>query len=93
MEQKSIRVKIYGSEYPLKVDDERLTTDAAAGLDKMMVDLHAQLPDQAPLVLAVLSALNISEELATEKKEKQRLMEQLGNELTSMSKVLDQALQ
>jgi cell division protein ZapA (FtsZ GTPase activity inhibitor) len=89
MEQKSIRVQIYGSEYPLKVDDEQFTTQAAAELDRMMVELHSKLPDQPPLVLAVLSALNISEELALEKREKQRLIEMIDEEIASVSKLIE----
>jgi cell division protein ZapA len=92
MEPKSIRVRIYGTEYPLRVDDEQLTTKAAQHLDKMMSELHGQIPDQPPVTLAVLSALNVSEELFHEQEEKRQQSRKLEQELHSITQVLDRAI-
>ncbi|MCB2204284.1 cell division protein ZapA [bacterium] len=92
MESKSIRVRIYGSEYPLRVDDEELTTRAAGHLDKMMQDLHTQIPDQPPVTLAVLSALNVSEELFHANKDRQQLHQKVEQEIRSISSLLDRAM-
>ena len=93
MEAKSIRVRIYGTEYPLKVDDEELTTKAAQHLDRMMSDLHQQIPEQPPVTLAVLSALNVSEELFHEQEEKRQVTRKVEQELRSMTQFLDRAVQ
>lgn len=89
MEARSIRVRIYGTDYPLKVDDEDLTMRAAERLDRMMHDLHAQIPDQPPTTLAVLAALNVTEELTHEMEDKKQLTRNVEQELRSMTQLLD----
>lgn len=92
MEAKSIRLRIYGTDYPLRVDDEELTVQAAEHLDRMMHELHTQIPDQPPTTLAVLSALNVSEELTHEKQDKKQLTLKVEQELRSITQLLDGAL-
>ncbi len=92
MEAKSVRLRIYGQEYPLKVDDEELTTQSARHLDKMMSDLHAQIPDQPPVTLAVLSALNLAEDLSHEQEEKRQLLKKVEQEVRSIANLLDGAI-
>lgn len=92
MEARSIRVRIYGTDYPLKVDDENLTVRAAEQLDKMMHELHAQIPDQPPTTLAVLAALNVTEELTHEKEDSKQLTRKVEQELRSITQLLDGAL-
>ncbi len=92
MEAKSVRLKIYGTEYPLKVDDEELTVQAAEHLDRMMNELHTQIPDQPPTTLAVLSALNVSESLTHEQNEKKQLTRKVEQELRSITQLLDGVL-
>ncbi len=92
MEAKSIRVRIYGTDYPLKVDDEELTLKAAEHLDRMMHELHTQIPDQPPTTLAVLSALNVSEQLTHEQQEKKQLHRKVEQELRSITQLFDGVL-
>ncbi|MBN1447201.1 MAG: cell division protein ZapA [Bacteroidetes bacterium] len=92
MEAKSIRLRIYGTEYPLKVDDEDLTKRAAEHLDRMMHDLHTQIPDQPPVTLAVLSALNVSEELFHEQNASNQQTRKVEQEIRSITQLLDGAL-
>jgi cell division protein ZapA len=92
MEAKSIRVRIYGTDYPLRADDEDLTVRAAEHLDRMMHELHTQIPDQPPTTLAVLSALNVSEELTHEKQDKKQLARKVEQELRSITQLLDGVL-
>lgn len=87
-----MRLKIYGTEYPLKVDDEELTVQAAEHLDRMMHELHTQIPDQPPTTLAVLSALNVSESLTHEKNDKKQLTRKVEQELRSITQLLDGVL-
>ena len=92
MEARSIRVRIYGTDYPLKVDDEELTMRAAERLDRMMHDLHAHIPDQPPTTLAVLAALNVTEELTHETEEKKQLTRKVEQEIRSMTQLIDSVL-
>lgn len=89
MEAKSIRVRIYGAEYPLKVDDEQITYRAAQHIDRMMSELHTHIPDQPPVTLAVLSALNVSETLYHEQQHGKELLKNVEQELRSLSRFLD----
>lgn len=93
MDQKSIRVRIYGTEYPLRVDDEQLTYKAAQHLDRMMTEMHSQIPDQPPVTLAVLSALNVSESLFHEQNASRNVLKQAEMDIRSLSKQLDDLLE
>lgn len=66
-ELKTIKVKIFNTEYTLKVEDENLAYKVAEYVDKVMNELHNQLPYQPTLTIAVLTALNIAEELFRER--------------------------
>jgi cell division protein ZapA (FtsZ GTPase activity inhibitor) len=92
MELKSIRVRIYGSDYPLKVDDENLSHQSAEYIDKMMWDLHTKLPDQPASTLAILSALNISESMVHEQQSTNDHLQKLGSEINKISNFLDDIL-
>jgi cell division protein ZapA (FtsZ GTPase activity inhibitor) len=92
MEQKSIRVRIYGGEYNLRVDDEVLSRESADHIDKMMLDLHAKLPDQPTSTIAILSALNVAEaSLQTERQNREDL-NHLNDEVTRIAKYLDDVI-
>ncbi|MDH7514496.1 MAG: cell division protein ZapA [Bacteroidota bacterium] len=93
MEQKSIRVQIFGKEYPLRVDDEQITLQAAQRVSKMMEELHGQLPDQPPVTLAVLSALNVSEALFHEQRFTMQTLKQVEQDVSALSRMLDEALE
>jgi cell division protein ZapA len=91
-DSKSIKVKIFGSEYPLRGESEEMTKKVANYVDEMINTIHGKIPEQPPLTVAVLSALNITEELFKEREKNRILTTQLGNELSKMSEHLDQCL-
>ncbi len=66
-DKRSIRVKIFGSEYPLRGDSEEFTRSVATYVDEMINSIHAKIPEQPTLTVAVLSALNITEDLFKER--------------------------
>ncbi|HEY9188255.1 MAG TPA: cell division protein ZapA [Bacteroidota bacterium] len=85
MELKSIRVKIYGTEYPLKGEDEELMRQAAAYVDSLMQTFSEKMPQQTPSTLAVLTALNIAEELLKYKNQSKLSLEEAEREINSIS--------
>ncbi len=89
MEIKSIKVKIFGNEYPLKGESEELTIQIANYVDMMLKNIHSKISDQPPLTIAILAALNITEELFREKENKETPPNQVSEELNSMIKFLD----
>ena len=97
---KSIKVKIFGSEYPLRGESEELTKRVASYVDEMISNIHERIPEQPPLTVAVLSALNITEDLFKEQEKSHTLrvhvddeMARLTAQLDDMSGALDRCLQ
>jgi cell division protein ZapA len=89
---KSIKVKIFGSEYPLRGESEELTKKVASYVDEMINTIHEKIPEQPPLTVAVLSALNITEDLFKEREKNRAVTSHVENEVTRISEYLDQCL-
>jgi cell division protein ZapA (FtsZ GTPase activity inhibitor) len=91
-DRKSIRVKIFGSEYPLRGDNEEFTRRVASHVDTMISSIHKKIPEQPTLTVAVLSALNITEDLLKEREKSSGARIQVQNELNRLSAYLDSCL-
>jgi cell division protein ZapA len=91
-ESKSIKVKIFGSEYPLRGESEELTKKVAGYVDQMINTIHEKIPEQPPLTVAVLSALNITEDLFKEREKNRSLLTLIENEMGKINDYLDQCL-
>ncbi len=89
MDRKSVKVKIFGSEYPLRGESEEFTKKVAGYVDSMISSIHDKIPEQPPLTISVLAALNITEELLKER-EKNKMLEQ---ELTKLTNYLATSIQ
>jgi cell division protein ZapA len=89
---KSIKVKIFGSEYPLRGESEELTKKVAGYVDEMINTIHDKIPEQPPLTVAVLSALNITEDLFKEREKSKSLSTNVEQEIARMTDALDQCL-
>ncbi|MBI1805362.1 MAG: cell division protein ZapA [Ignavibacteriae bacterium] len=89
---KSIKVKIFGSEYPLRGESEELTKRVASYVDQMISTIHNKIPEQPPLTVAVLSALNITEDLFKEREKNRSLTTLVESEVARISEYLDQFL-
>lgn len=87
---KGIKVKIFGSEYPLRGESEELTKKVASYVDEMITMIHNKIPEQPPLTIAVLSALNITEDLFKEREKNRELFSSTETEIEKMSSYLDQ---
>ncbi len=89
---KSIKVKIFGFEYPLRGESEELTKRVASYVDQMINTIHNKIPEQPPLTVAVLSALNITEDLFKEREKQRLLSTHLEEEVAKMNEYLDHCL-
>ena len=92
MNGKSIKVKIFGNEYPLKGENEDLTKRVASYVDGMLMKIHDKIPEQPPLTVAVLSALNITEDLLQEREKHVLEVTHLEAEVEKLSNYLDNCL-
>lgn len=89
---KIVKVKIFDSEYTLKVEDEELAYKVAEYVDKMMRELHAKLPGHSILTIAILTALNIAEELFRERKDMGYIESEIEDLLRGLSSKVDKML-
>jgi cell division protein ZapA len=86
MELKSLRVKIYDTEYSLKGEDEELMQEAANYVDSLMNEFSSKIPKQTPSTIAVLTALNIAEEFLKFKNLNQQSCNVIKEEMDSLNK-------
>jgi cell division protein ZapA (FtsZ GTPase activity inhibitor) len=93
MDRKSVKVKIFGSEYPLRGESEEFTKKVASYVDDMLTSIHTKIPEQPPLTISVLAALNITEELLKETDKNQQLMVALETEVAKLVNYLDISIQ
>ena len=84
MELKSLRVKIYDTEYSLKGENEELMREAASYVDSLMNELSSKIPQQTPSIIAVLTALNLAEEFLKFKNLNQQSCNSIRNEMDSL---------
>ncbi|MEW5799831.1 MAG: cell division protein ZapA [Bacteroidota bacterium] len=92
MDRKSVRVKIFGSEYPLRGESEEFTKKVAAHVDHMINSVHEKIPEQPPLTISVLAALNITEDYYKEKEKSSQLVSSLEYELSKITNYLDTSI-
>ena len=91
-DRKSIRVKIFGSEYPLRGESEEFTRKVASHVDEMINTIHNRIPEQPTLTVAVLSALNITEDLFKERERSKAVSTTVESEVGKLSEYLDNCL-
>lgn len=91
-DRKSIRVKIFGSEYPLRGESEEFTRRVASYVNDTINAIHKKIPEQPTLTAAVLSALNITEDLLKERDRSQMLAALVEDEVNRMNSYLDECL-
>ncbi|MFA6539970.1 MAG: cell division protein ZapA [Bacteroidota bacterium] len=92
MDRKSVRVKIFGSEYPLRGDSEEFTKKVATHVDSMINSVHDKIPEQPPLTISVLAALNITEDLYKEREKNSQLAASLEYEISKITNYLDTSI-
>lgn len=89
---KSLRVKIFGSEYPLRSEDEEFTQRVATYVDQMIERIHEKIPDQPPLTIAVLTALNVTEDMMKDREKSHIILQNVNDELEKMSQHLSDVM-
>ena len=91
-DRKSIKVKIFGSEYPLRGESEEFTRKVATYVDEMINTIHGKIPDQPTLTVAVLSALNVTEDMFKERERNKAVTTLVETELGKINNYLDDCL-
>lgn len=92
--EKSVRVKILGREYGLRVqeDDEELTHEIATYLDSKMRLFRDAHPEQQDITTAVIAGLAVTEELFTNQSRITNDRDEVDRQLDELSDLLDDVL-
>ena len=88
-----VRVTIFGMEYTLKSEENpQLIVDLAKHLDDRMNDIAARSANNPALKVAILAALNITDDLFKERYERERLEQSIAEKSASLREQLDTAI-
>ena len=75
-EKKTFKVNIYGTEYPIRgIGDEEYILKVANYVDAKMREIDQKVAVKSALKVAILAALNITDELFRERLEEEELVE------------------
>jgi cell division protein ZapA len=90
MSSNQIRVNIFGAEYVLRAneDNQEQVIEIAKYVDQKMREIDRSQAINSNLKIAILSALNIAEELFQNQKYQERLYEEVNQD----SKILNRSL-
>src|SRR5437867_11034263 len=91
-EPDTLSVTIFGSEYKIKGADPEYIREVAAYVDAKMRELERRLSSGSPTKVAILTSLNIADELFREREEKSRLMTDLKGTAQTLGSALDACL-
>ncbi|HZI89853.1 MAG TPA: cell division protein ZapA [Candidatus Polarisedimenticolia bacterium] len=83
---------IFGSEYKIKGADPDYIGEVAAYVDAKMRELERRLTSGPPTKIAILTSLNIADELFRERKERDRLVTDLKGRARTLGSALDACL-
>lgn len=91
-EQNTLSVTIFGSEYKIKGADPEYIGEVAAYVDAKMRELEHRLSSGSPTKIAILTSLNIADELFREREDKTRLLTDLQGRAQTLGSALDACL-
>jgi len=93
MSTQKIRVNIFGSEYVLKAsENQEYITNIAKFVDEKMRIIDRTTAIKSKSKVAILTALNIAEELFQEREYREKLLEQLNEQSRKLNMSLEDAL-
>ena len=90
-----LKINIYGTEYPIKSDSEanaEYIRLVAEYVDKKMREIDQTTLAKSSLKVAILAALNITDELFQERDSKRSLMTEVEDKIRNLSDSLDLTL-
>ncbi len=89
-----LKVNIFGNEYSLVADNnEEYLKEVAEYLDRKMRNIDKNQSFKASTKLAILAALNITDELFQERAHKKKIIERLNKKTEKMNRSLTEVLE
>jgi len=90
-----LKINIYGTEYPIKSDaqtDAEYIQQVAEYVDQKMREIEKNTQAKSSLKVAILAALNITDELFQERGSKQSSLTEMENRIKNITDSLEQRL-
>ena len=88
-----VRVNIYGEEYTVRADgDEEYIREVAGYVDRKMRQIADKVPNKSPARIAILAALNITDEYLAEKRKQEEGQSDIEERASSIITLLDEKL-
>lgn len=89
-----VKVSIFGHQYPIraKVEDEEYVKEIAKFVDEKMREIDEAMKPNSTMKVAILTALNIADELMTLQKEREGVITAYQDKVAEVSLALDQVL-
>ena len=88
--KQSVKVNIFGEDYPIKGEaDAPYIQEVAGYVDSKMKEVSERLSNKLPLRVAVLSAMNITDELFKERGDKEKKLLNVEERSQSLLELLD----
>ncbi|MDH4223382.1 MAG: cell division protein ZapA [candidate division Zixibacteria bacterium] len=88
-----VKVNIFGQEYPIKSEaDLKYVQMVADYLDRKMKEIADKIPTRTQTQIAVLAALNITDELFKERDDKEKKLSEVEEKTQSLIEWLDDKL-
>jgi len=82
----SVKVTIFGTEYPVKGDaDSQYIEEVAAYVDEKMREVAQGLSVKSTTKVAILTALNITDELFTARRTNSDMTEEIHNRISDLT--------
>jgi cell division protein ZapA len=92
-EKHTVRVNIYGNEYPIKSEaDPEYIKRVARYVDQKMREISQKVDSRSALEVAILAALNITDELMQEKADKDKTVAEVEDRTAELTEWLEKTL-
>ena len=91
-EPKTLSVMIFGSEYKIKGADPAYIQEVAAYVDAKMRELETRLAAGTPTKIAILTSMNVADELFRQREELGRLEAELRERAQRLERALGECL-
>lgn len=91
-EPKTLSVMIFGSEYKIKGADPAYIQEVAAYVDGKMRELESRLTTGTPTKIAILTSMNVADELFRQREELGRLEAELRERAQRLERTLGECL-
>jgi cell division protein ZapA len=92
-EKHTVKVNIFGGEYPIKSEaDPEYIKRVAKYVDRKMREISEKVDIRATAKVAILAALNITDELFREKDDKDKRLSEVEDRTAELAEWLEKAL-